>query len=397
MLNANSVELIVRRLYWVSDKQPPVRPKTHWFSVDESLVYQPQHLDFGPLDLGMIVRYCRLVQNLLQDARYERMILVHYTSCVPAKRSNSALLACAFQVLVRNLSPEHSWKPFSDLSRFLPFRDAGTDPNKFELFILDCLHALSKAQSLNWLDFQTFDLDDYQKHSAASNGNLTWIVPEKAIAFPQPSAKRAVGVLTPEEYAPVFQTLGVTAVVRVAPNTYDSVRFKKKMIRHYDVAASEASGISESVVRQFVDICRKEAVVAVHCVNGLGKSVVLIGCYAIKEFRMTGREFIAWARMCRPGAIMGDQQYFLCQFYDSLSEGRGKNRQSSIFEDLKKEEESEGESMPMIRFQSLSVNVGAYSTANLLAPATYKTRFNQLVKIDPLMLKLYGKKRKEEE
>jgi len=67
-----------------------------------------------------------------------------------------------------------------------------------------------------------------------------------------------------------------------------------------------------SIVQKFFKICEEtEGVVAIHCKAGLGRTGTLIGCYVMKHYRWTAQEYIGWARMCRPGSIIGPQQRFL--------------------------------------------------------------------------------------
>lgn len=48
-----------------------------------------------------------------------------------------------------------------------------------------------------------------------------------------------------------------------------------------------------------------------HCKAGLGRTGSLIGCYAIKHYHFNAADFIGWIRLCRPGSILGPQQYFM--------------------------------------------------------------------------------------
>lgn len=384
---SQQIEIIPRRLYWLSDKTPPTSPKTFIFSTDDTYTYIPYNTDFGPLDISQIVKYCRTLGSLLSNPKHERQTIIHYSSIVPAKRANSALLMCAYQVLVMKRQPEEVWKPFSEIPRFLPYRDASLDPNKFELHILDCLSALIKAQSLDWLDLQNFDLDEYARNTDVHNGRFNWIVPEKIIAFPCPANRNNQG-LSVEEYCRIFECCKVSTIVRVYQPTYESIRFKKLGFRHIDIEDNTETIPSESMIRQFIEICRRESVIAVHCSQGLGKSMTLIGCYVIRHYSWTGKEFIAWARMCRPGSVLGKQQSLLCTYYETLCALSRKSRQFSMAVcDYEKHLSPE-----ITNRNSISVKAGHFSVKGLRQPVTYKTRFNQLVKIDPEMMKLYGKK-----
>ena len=57
------------RLYFVT-LRTTVKPKstanTHYFSVDDELVYENFYADFGPLNLAMLYRYCQKLNKKLK-------------------------------------------------------------------------------------------------------------------------------------------------------------------------------------------------------------------------------------------------------------------------------------------------------------------------------------------
>ncbi|KAJ9580980.1 hypothetical protein L9F63_023841, partial [Diploptera punctata] len=63
------VEIIEDRLYFVT-LRTTVKPKstanTHYFSVDDELVYENFYADFGPLNLAMLYRYCQKLNKKLK-------------------------------------------------------------------------------------------------------------------------------------------------------------------------------------------------------------------------------------------------------------------------------------------------------------------------------------------
>ena len=62
-------EYIPDRPYFVTLKsavRPKSTPNTHYFSVDEELVYENFYADFGPLNLSMLYRYCTKLQRKLK-------------------------------------------------------------------------------------------------------------------------------------------------------------------------------------------------------------------------------------------------------------------------------------------------------------------------------------------
>jgi cell division cycle 14 len=54
----------------------------------------------------------------------------------------------------------------------------------------------------------------------------------------------------------------------------------------------------------------------VHCKAGLGRTASLIGLYCMKHYGFPAAAFIGWARIMRPGSVLGPQQHFLNEVED---------------------------------------------------------------------------------
>ncbi|KAL9647855.1 hypothetical protein ABK040_008128 [Willaertia magna] len=316
----NAVCFIPDRLYWMSMRRMPLSFDTatiHYVTVDDKFVYEPFYNDFGPLNLGNTIAFCRLIEGKLQSVSLSNKKLVIITSFDGGKRANAAYLICAFMIIVLGYDPEDAFKPFLNIyPPFHPFRDASQSLSTFNLTVLDCCKALKKAISLGFLHYSLFNTEDYFHYEKVENGDMNWIVPGKFLAFSSPANRRITGDglvhFTPEDYLPLFKKWNITAIVRLNKQLYDKKKFTANGIRHFDMYFPDGSIPSDEIVKKFLSICDTEkGAIAVHCKAGLGRTGTLIGLNLMRRYRFTATEVIAWLRICRPGSVIGIQQHFL--------------------------------------------------------------------------------------
>uniref|UniRef100_A0A8C2ASB4 Cell division cycle 14Ab n=1 Tax=Cyprinus carpio TaxID=7962 RepID=A0A8C2ASB4_CYPCA len=317
---------MTNRLYFATLRsKPKSTANTHYFSTDEEFVYENFYADFGPLNLAMLYRYCCKLNKKLKSFTLTRKRIVHYTSFDQRKRANAAVLIGAYAVIYLKKTPEEAYRALISGSNasYLPFRDASFGNCTYNLTVLDCLQGIRKALRHGFLNFETFDANEYEHYERVENGDLNWIVPGKLLAFsgPHPKSKIENGypLHAPEAYFPYFRKHNVTTIVRLNKKIYDAKRFTDAGFDHYDLFFVDGSTPSDVITRRFLHVCEStDGAVAVHCKAGLGRTGTLIGCYLMKHYRFTAAEAIAWIRICRPGSIIGPQQHYLEEKQASL-------------------------------------------------------------------------------
>lgn len=223
---ADAIEVMPDRLYWAAlHTMPKNTGRSHYFSIDSELVYEPFFADFGPLNLSLTYRYCKMLEAKLKDPGLAEKRIIHYCSHDPKKRANAAFLICAYQVIVQGKCAELAYEPFCGIyPPFLPFRDATCGVCTFHLTIVDCLKGLEKSIEFRWFDWNRFDVEAYDFFEKVENGDMNWIVPDKFLAFagpcPTPTDADGFPAFTPEDYVPIFHDAGIGLIVRLNKKQY---------------------------------------------------------------------------------------------------------------------------------------------------------------------------------
>lgn len=123
-------EFMKDRLYFATLRnRPKSTVNTHYFSIDEELVYENFYADFGPLNLAMVYRYCCKLNKKLKSYSLSRKKIVHYTCFDQRKRANAAFLIGAYAVIYLKKTPEEAYRALLSGSTppYLPFRDYNMD------------------------------------------------------------------------------------------------------------------------------------------------------------------------------------------------------------------------------------------------------------------------------
>ncbi|CAM9631035.1 unnamed protein product, partial [Phaeothamnion confervicola] len=322
----NAIPIIPGRFLWAAlppkcERVPADSTSRCFVFTDEDYSYQQFFADFGPLRLDHAAKYSARIHLLLED--HPNKTIFHVCGSHPHRQSNSALLALTYAIVYLGKSAEEAFRPFFRLPEPLaPFRDAAFGVCTYQLHVLDCARAVARAAHFGHADLRRMAAADGDGPRLAAmarleNGDMTWIVPGKLLAFSGPlSHRREVrpGAYTrlAADYVPAFRRLGVRCVVRLNAPCYDRRRFIEAGIRHVDLFFEDGSNPSQEILQRFLQVCENaDGAVAVHCKAGLGRTGTCISLYLMKHFGYSAAEAIALCRLCRPGCVVGPQQQFL--------------------------------------------------------------------------------------
>ncbi|KAL2264402.1 hypothetical protein VTK26DRAFT_4870 [Humicola hyalothermophila] len=316
------------------------RPQPYYFTVDDTLLYNAFHHDFGPLHIGHLYRFALQFHEILGAKENKDRPIVFWSRADPRSRANASCLLACYMVLIQSWPPHLALAPVAQVDPpLMPFRDAGYSQADYGITVQDVVYGVWKAKEEGCCVLETFDLDEYERFERVEQGDFNWITPDfLAFASPQssPAARTPEGTegwdALPKTLAAVdahptlaqpfknvlrhFTERNIGLVVRLNSVLYNASYFEALGIQHVDMIFEDGTCPPMSMVRKFVRMAHemitvKKKAIAVHCKAGLGRTGCLIGAYLIYRHGFTANEIISYMRFMRPGMVVGPQQHWL--------------------------------------------------------------------------------------
>ncbi|KAM0720204.1 hypothetical protein Q7P37_004340 [Cladosporium fusiforme] len=316
------------------------KPAPIYFTIDNSLLYNAFHADFGPLHIGHLYRFAVMLHDVLAQQDSDSRPVVFWSHADSRSRANAACILAVYMVLIQSWPPHLALAPIAQMDPpCMPFRDAGYSQADYSLTIQDVVYGVWKAKEEALVGLKEFSLEEYERFERVDQGDFNWITPD-FLAFASPQ-HRPTTVIKPTD--PLYATLPTTLsalhkdktlpspfknvlkhfverdiglVVRLNSELYSASHFTALGIKHLDMIFDDGTCPPLSLVRKFVNLAHimineKKKGIAVHCKAGLGRTGCLIGAYLIYRHGFTANEMIAFMRFMRPGMVVGPQQHWL--------------------------------------------------------------------------------------
>lgn len=147
-----------------AQKPVPTGPKNYppaYFSIDDTLLYNRFHADFGPLHIGHLYRFAVQLHEILADPANLDRGVVFWSKNNPRARANAACMLACYMVLIQSWPPHLALAPIAQLDPpLMPFRDAGYSQADYGLSVQDVVYGVWKAKEEGLCGLKDFSLEE---------------------------------------------------------------------------------------------------------------------------------------------------------------------------------------------------------------------------------------------
>ncbi len=132
------------------------------FTVSDECVYDSFCDDFGPMNLGMIYKFCAILDSQLERCSQKRIAL-----CIdpePQSITNAVFLMGSYMMIRLDTLPSELASHFACFQdQLLSYRDVSPGEQNFHLLMQDCWQGIWRAREIGWVDFgpNGFNYEEY--------------------------------------------------------------------------------------------------------------------------------------------------------------------------------------------------------------------------------------------
>ena len=132
-----------------------------YFSVDETLLYNRFHADFGPLHIGHLYRFAVELHEVLGNPDNEGRGVVFWSKADSRSRANAACLLACYMVIIQGWPPHLALAPIAQADPpLMPFRDAGYSQADYGICVQDVVYGVWKAKEEGLCGLKDFNLEE---------------------------------------------------------------------------------------------------------------------------------------------------------------------------------------------------------------------------------------------
>ena len=132
-----------------------------YFTVDDTLLYNRFHADFGPLHIGHLYRFAVQLHEILADPLNNERGVVFWSRADPRARANAACMLACYMVLIQSWPPHLALAPIAQADPpLMPFRDAGYSQADYGLSVQDVVYGVWKAKEEGLCGLKDFSLEE---------------------------------------------------------------------------------------------------------------------------------------------------------------------------------------------------------------------------------------------
>lgn len=281
-------------------------------STDFHESYMPLNHDYGPTNMGNVIKFCEFINDKIIDPVISNRNIVYYVYLI--NKNNADLLNAVFMmgcylIIKMNMCVNKVIFDILEIFNEHPcyFIDCVSKWGGYYSSITDCLRAVYFVHKNNIEDLNNFDIKDYEYLTDYSKRDMN-IIANKFLAMRAPTTKTIKNVCIE------LKKRNIKLIIRLNDDSNYGKVIDDNNIKVVDLFFKDYSVPSIKIVKKFMNIVNStnyDEIVAVHCHAGLGRTGLLICIWLILKLNFTPSEAIAYIRIMRPGSIMGYQGFFL--------------------------------------------------------------------------------------